>query len=776
MTDTLIEPPSATAGDATQRQSQSIDTSGTRYRVHVGGTVDGESLRDPVGYGNFSQSWENNLWTRLENRGEEVVVNPWIHVEGRRRWRCVEQILDDVVETGMSDADRARAIWEFARRHRYHGTTADDEVKDTVKMLNVYGYTLCWDEAYTLSNLWQAAGLRTRRGLPHGHCTTEVFYDDGWHLLDSDEHLLVLDRDNETIVGETEISRDHDLMKRSHAYGVLSCEDRTRSEAAASLFCHTGGRAGSRPRIGDHRMDLTLRPGEALVWGWQERGRYHGYGDAPPRFCNGELVWSPPVDSTYERWTEAAERARSDGARLVADSLSWRLRAPYVMVGGRLELTVGESPTRVELSRDDGTWTTVADHLHGQVTLDLDEHFAHDSPPTYDVRLRLTGHGFTLSGLRVKLTLQMAPLSLPALHVGDNDVTYTDESTTRRVEVTHAWRERDDLSAPGPPEPETPTDGATIDGTTPTLYWSHTCGQDGDYHVRLGTDPDLRRVLSPVFEKLVSRTPSKGCAQWSVPESGLLNPDTRYYWQVRARSVDGLWGDWSRTASFTPRSPGVPLDVHLHMDWDSRQGVLRWRPNTAGTTPVRYEIYGSHERGFTVSRQDYSIVAGHGEPEGMRNMPANLLLDTVEPCALVVGSGIVAGNRAFYRVVAIDAQGLRSGPSDYAEAPRPFVHTALPERIRAGTTTTVSLETIRSIGDLRSESDGPHRYQQAIRDGDEITFLLDEGPDFIELDAVSGQLTFRPEPHHASTHTVTVRLSNGQGGVDVVGFDLVVVP
>jgi len=280
--------------EQTQRHVQSIATSSQEYSVKVGGSVDGESLRDPVGYGNYIQSWENNLWTRLENVGSEIVVNPWIHIDGQRRWHCIEQIVESVVEPDMSEADRARAIWEFARRHRYHRTTRDDEVKDTVKMLNVYGYTLCWDEAYTLSNLWQAAGLNIRRGLPHGHCTTEVFYDGGWHLLDSDEHLLVLNRDNETIAGETEISRDHDLMKRSHAYGILSPEDRRGSEDVASLFCHAGGRAGSRPRIGDHRMDLSLRPGEALTWNWGDRGRYHGYGDPPPRFCNGALSWSPP--------------------------------------------------------------------------------------------------------------------------------------------------------------------------------------------------------------------------------------------------------------------------------------------------------------------------------------------------------------------------------------------------------------------------------------------------------------------------------------------------
>ena len=128
--------------DPTKRHVQSIATSSQEYSVHVGGSVDGESLRDPVGYGNYGQSWENNLSTRLENRGTEIVVNPWIHVDGQRRWHCIEQILENVIDPAMRDADKARAIWEFARRHRYHGTTRDDEVKDTVKMLNVYGFDL----------------------------------------------------------------------------------------------------------------------------------------------------------------------------------------------------------------------------------------------------------------------------------------------------------------------------------------------------------------------------------------------------------------------------------------------------------------------------------------------------------------------------------------------------------------------------------------------------------------------------------------------------------
>jgi len=758
----------------THHHTQSVTTSTAEYSVPVAGTVDGESLRDPIGYANYDQSWENNLWTRMENLGNEAVINPWIHANGLRRWHSIEQIIDSIVEPGMTEADKARAIWEFARRHRYHKTTADDEVKDTVKMLNVYGFTLCWDEAFTMSNLWQAAGLKIRRGLPHGHCTSEVFYDGGWHLLDSDEHLLVLDRDNETIVGEAEISRDHDLMKRSHAYGILHPENRSDLEDVAAIFCHTGGRAGSRPRIGDHRMGVTLRPGEALTWGWGNRGRYHGLNDAPPRFCNGSLTWSPPLDETFARWTEAADSASSDANGVIADSLTWQLQAPYVMVGGRVELSLGESCARAELGRND-EWTELGSELTGDVSLDLDESFPPDSPAAYAVQLRLTGRGFALSKLNLELTLQMAPLSLPALHVGDNTVAYCDESANRDIEVTHAWRERDDLIAPVAPEPESPSEGAVEAGTTPTLRWSDTCGSGGDYHVRLGTDPALRWVLSPVFEKLISQTPSKGQACWTVPEAGLLNPDTTYFWQVRARSADGLWGPWSRTASFQVACPGVPLDLLLEMDWDARQGTLHWQPNPRGRLPVRYEIYGSNERGFSISREQYSIKAGESEADGTRVMPANFLFATEEDSAVVVGSAVEGGGHcAFYRVVAIDADGVRSGPSDYAEAPRPFVVTSPPERIPAGTTTAVVLHSIHSIGDLRAESDGPERYHTAIRDGDEMTFLLDEGPDFIELHPTSGELTLRPEPRHASTHTVTVRVKNGQGGVDVIGFDLVV--
>ena len=42
--------------------------------------------------------------------------------------------------------------------------------------------------------------------------------------------------------------------------------------------------------------------------------------------------------------------------------------------------------------------------------------------------------------------------------------------------------------------------------------------------------------------------------QYTLSEPGLLTPDTKYYWHVRAMDAKGVWGPWSRTFSFTARS------------------------------------------------------------------------------------------------------------------------------------------------------------------------------------------------------------------------------
>ena len=77
-----------------------------------------------------------------------------------------------------------------------------------------------------------------------------------------------------------------------------------------------------------------------------------------------------------------------------------------------------------------------------------DTHFPHDTPASYQCWVRLTGR-LALQSLGIELDLQMAPLSLPALDLGDNTVEYEDQTEgSRCVEITHQWLERDDNPSP----------------------------------------------------------------------------------------------------------------------------------------------------------------------------------------------------------------------------------------------------------------------------------------------------------------------------------------
>ncbi len=143
------------------------------YTIHFRGTVDGAMTRDVVGYAAFGQGWQPNRSVLIENVGKSNVHNPRIVVNGKRNWWSLDDILAEAAAGYTAPADRARAIWEFHRRQRFHATTWDAECSDAVKVLNVYGYTLCGNEAHIVNDYWKAAGLRTRRGYPIGHCVTE---------------------------------------------------------------------------------------------------------------------------------------------------------------------------------------------------------------------------------------------------------------------------------------------------------------------------------------------------------------------------------------------------------------------------------------------------------------------------------------------------------------------------------------------------------------------------------------------------------------------------
>ena len=85
---------------------------------------------------------------------------------------------------------------------------------------------------------------------------------------------------------------------------------------------------------------------------------------------------------------------------------------------------------------------------------------------------------------------------------------------------------------------------------------------------------------------------------------------------MRAKDDEGVWGPWSKTFSFTPRAPNYPLEVALGYDKDKGIGILKWKANPVGQKPVKYRVYGSDEKGFSVSDVPYKVSIGEKYKKG----------------------------------------------------------------------------------------------------------------------------------------------------------------
>jgi acetyl esterase/lipase len=744
--------------DLTRRHVEEITSAKQEYHVTQGGTMDGSNCRSPIGgsFGVWDQSWESNRAVRMENAGATDVINPWLS-NGRNDFRTLQEMTAGALRPGMTDREKALALWRLQTTHRFHATTGDAEVNDPVKAMNVYGYTTCGDDSICLAGLWKTAGFKVRPARVVGHCITQVNYDGRWNLLDGDMGPFFLLRDNLTIASEQDLVRDHDLLKRAHTHGILDADSRADAEWSAALFVYEGQAGGDRNSARDTTMNMVLRPNEALTWCWGHHMplKYHGPADirlwgprAADRICNGRWEYRPDfAGKSWRRGADSVANVRVQDGGLAPEAgktgvIIWKMRSPYVFVGGRLEIEGVR--VKFSLSWDGTTWQ--------EVGADLDAQFPGKGSARYEYRLRCElPEGALLNRLAIVNDLQMAPLALPGMVVGENHFTYTDQSSSRRVRLTHEWVERSISRAPGaPPAPVFPVDGGRTDGTDIAFQWrpSQDSGGDGiaDYHFELSERADMAWPLSSNFSKLLSNTADRGQPRYRVPYAGLLAPGREYYWRVRARNVKGVWGSWSKTWSFTPGGPAQPVEVTLEAaNGADRHVTLRWKPNTAGRKPVKYRVYGSDEKGFSVSDEPYTRNVGKSV-DLPAQAPANFLGETSNTELVVLGAGVDLpnANKAFYRVVAVDDKGKRSGPSDYAAASSPLIYSKPPDQAKVGMEYRYQVSAIRSLGDLRLRIiDG--KEVASFWDIEKPRFVLVKGPAWLRIDQRSGMLRGVPD-------------------------------
>jgi len=126
--DVALEPWASKArpGDVAKSHVEVISTGERKYIVVHGGTMDGTNCRSPMGCGMnregaIEQTWQSNRAVRMENVGQTNVVDPWLS-DGRNNFRNIKELVASVVTPGMSDAEKARALWYQQIQQRYHSS------------------------------------------------------------------------------------------------------------------------------------------------------------------------------------------------------------------------------------------------------------------------------------------------------------------------------------------------------------------------------------------------------------------------------------------------------------------------------------------------------------------------------------------------------------------------------------------------------------------------------------------------------------------------------
>ncbi len=269
-------------------------------RRSVAQTVTAETgpLSVQVG-GDFAPLMLASSFRRADGAGDVTTLIP--------RWRANDAVVpfsfEDLRATlapgARTDAERALEIFRYAlQTTNYYdapycesiGTTQRDRVSYTlIRALNIYPFDQCGPLNHVLRYLFIAGGISSNNAPGTHHQFEQAFYDGSLRLFDLSPRQYWLDRDNETVISLRRMTEDPWLKVRQEG-DINAWMPGIRSSATfGSVVKH-------------HRIDVPLRPGERVSFGWHNEGRWMALGRErepvhpariPPFYGNGTLIWEP---------------------------------------------------------------------------------------------------------------------------------------------------------------------------------------------------------------------------------------------------------------------------------------------------------------------------------------------------------------------------------------------------------------------------------------------------------------------------------------------------
>ncbi|MFN7997471.1 MAG: hypothetical protein U0Q18_27890 [Bryobacteraceae bacterium] len=382
----------------------------------------------------------------------------------------------------QTQRQKAEAIWRFFLTDGrfvepgfwYHiaGWAYEEptgEVLDPVKLLNSYGYGLCYQIAPVLEAVWKAGGFADARvWFLTGHTVAEVFYDGAYHYYDSDmmgyntvgrgaakesrvASVHEIEQDGNIMLGKLKNPTEVDPSVVEAPWYPADVREAA-IDGLAELFTTTNdNRLFPFERAPQsHTMNFVLRPGERLVRNFAPEGGSLYY--LPYKFTGDDWKEFPQEFDQYQIRTADGPHSHTDARRWATGALEYRLpvtgenskvydvRSPYVIVDAQFQfdavMTSERQSIKVETSTDDGRTWTVAGRLNGPhrgywqgepAVLTRSAHGRRTAiSGSYAYLLRVTKDSATeLRSGQLRTRIQLNPRTLPALTAGRNELIYS---------------------------------------------------------------------------------------------------------------------------------------------------------------------------------------------------------------------------------------------------------------------------------------------------------------------------------------------------------------
>ena len=433
------------------------------------------NMQPTVGFQRHHRIHEQKASQPVERYQIEVnstPINQWVELtgpavgirllrEGSHDFRNFSELAKTLVRPGMTDLEKALAVYRFSARNFHYGSAGFGGTEMT-RFINCYGYSYCWGQGDFQHLLYEAVGLRARAPQVKGHSSVEVLIDGKWRMMDAFMRLIAPSPELDGLAAGEELHRQPEIWDHIRDGAVVGLAKDYWSKYGAGNTCE--------PWQDSNAMLLTLRRRESLRIFDRGLGAWCLSPVEPSDYVNGQWTWQPVLDAEHlAKEVESAVNVvpSEDGLRVndsaALASIEYRVETPYPLCTGSAAVQFrGKGRMRASVSNDQRrSWSVLHEGAATDAVWKLDDHLSiRQMPPSYDhdpllpsqkrevlLRVEWTGEA-NLTRVEFSFLVQIHAPSVPRLEPGVNQWTLI--GTNKGGSVRHVWDEYPEVRVANP--------------------------------------------------------------------------------------------------------------------------------------------------------------------------------------------------------------------------------------------------------------------------------------------------------------------------------------